>query len=295
MPLQSWIECHGGLAALAQRQLFFVGGAPRSGTTWLQHLLDAHPDVSCRGEGHFQKHLAEPMAALLARRREALAAKNTALFRHTEGYPLPDTSDADVLVATGILLALHRQCAGTPCRAVGEKTPENVFFFPSLKRWFPAAKFIGIARDPRDLLTSAWHMFHQPRPGEDIDAAKTAFIRSALPSVANGVWTMLELRRRYPDDAMIVTYEALQTAPTPTAAALFRWLGVTDAADIVAGCVAETSFAAMTGGRPPGVEQAGAFFRKGVSGDWASTLTPAMNDLVLRELGWMFPQFGWRP
>jgi hypothetical protein len=30
-----------------------------------------------------------------------------------------------------------------------------------------------------------------------------------------------------------------------------------------------------------------------VVGDWRSTLTPEMNRLVLQELGWMFPLFGW--
>ena len=49
----SWSDRQADLAALAQRQLFFVGGAPRSGTTWVQHILDSHPDVSCRGEGTF--------------------------------------------------------------------------------------------------------------------------------------------------------------------------------------------------------------------------------------------------
>ena len=29
---------------------FFAFGAPKSGTTWLQSLLDAHPDVCCRPE-----------------------------------------------------------------------------------------------------------------------------------------------------------------------------------------------------------------------------------------------------
>jgi hypothetical protein len=30
-------------------------------------------------------------------------------------------------------------------------------------------------------------------------------------------------------------------------------------------------------------------------GGWMSTLTPEMNELILRELGWMFPVFGWKP
>jgi hypothetical protein len=293
--LQSWAERQTDIARLAERQLFFIGGAPRSGTTWLQYLLDTHPEVSCRGEGLFQKHLAEPLESMMAGQRQAVAAKNSAVFRHTGGYPLPEPEDAELLLGTAVLLALERQCAGKPCRAVGEKTPENVFFFARLKRLFPGARFIGIARDPRDVLTSAWHFFHRPAAGEDEAAAKLAFIRSAFPSLDNGARTMLALTEQYPADCMIVTYERMREAPAPVAAQLFRFLGVSDGDDVVADCVARTSFAALSGGRPSGVAQDGSFFRKGVVGDWRSTFTSEMNEMVLRELGWMFPHYGWAP
>jgi hypothetical protein len=84
------------------------------------------------------------------------------------------------------------------------------------------------------------------------------------------------------------------SAPAPIAAQLFRFLGVSDDGDVVADCVARTSFVVLSGGRRSGGAQDGSFFRKGVVGDWRSTLTPEMNDMVLRELGWMFPHFGWR-
>ena len=61
--MKTWIEGQRNIEALAERQLFFIGGAPRSGTTWLQLLLDCHPEVSCRGEGLFWKELAEPLVA----------------------------------------------------------------------------------------------------------------------------------------------------------------------------------------------------------------------------------------
>jgi hypothetical protein len=63
---------------------------------------------------------------------------------------------------------------------------------------------------------------------------------------------------------------------------------------VVADCVAGTAFAAQTGGRPAGVAQDGAFLRKGIAGDWHSTLTPAMNEAILSVLGWMFPHFDWQ-
>lgn len=291
---QSWAEHQAKLLSLAARQLFFIGGAPRSGTTWLQYLLDAHPDISCGGEGLFQKHLAEPLAKLMKHRREALTAKNDAVFRHSGGFPLPGDSDTRHLVGTAILLALERQCAGKPCRAVGEKTPENVFFFPQLKTLFPHAKLIAIARDPRDVLSSAWHFFQKNKPAANETDAKIAFIRLALPSLGLGARTMLELLRQFPADCTIVTYERLHGSTAAEAARLFRWLGVADDDEIVADCVARTSFAALSGGRDAGVTQDGSFFRKGAVGDWASTFTPEMNAIILKELGWMFPHFGWQ-
>lgn len=293
--MQTWIERQEEIAALARKQLFFIGGAPRSGTTWVQQILDQHPEVSCRGEGLFQKQLAEPLEAMMKARAEVLTAKNTSLFGHTGGFPLPAQDDVEFLLGTAMLLALRQVCADKACRAIGEKTPENVFFFPRLKQLFPKAKCIAIARDPRDVLTSAWHFFHKPAAGEDETAAKFAFIRLALPSLDQGARTTIELAERHPADCMTITYEKLRRTPELIVSNMFRFLSVSDASNIVADCVARTSFAALTGGRQAGTEQNGAFFRKGVAGDWGSTLTPEMNDLVLRELGWMFPHFGWKP
>jgi hypothetical protein len=293
--LRSWLEHQDDIATLARKQLFFIGGAPRSGTTWVQQILDLHPEVSCRGEGLFHKHLAEPLEAMMARRSEAIEAKNATLFGHTGGYPSPSSDDVEFLAGTAILLALNQYAAAPECRAIGEKTPENVFFFPRLKQLFPKAKCIAIARDPRDVLTSAWHFFHQPVAGEDETAAKFAFIQLALPSLDHGARATLDLAERHKADFMTITYENLRRTPQFVVSNMFRFLSVSDAPDIVADCVARTSFAAQSGGRQAGDEQRGAFFRKGVAGDWTSTLTPEMNQLVLRELGWMFPHFGWRP
>jgi hypothetical protein len=293
-PLQSWAEHQERLLRLARCQLFFVGGAPRSGTTWLQYLLDSHPEVSCRGEGLFMKHLAEPLEAMMTARRQTLAAKNKAVFQHGRGYELPAPEDVELLLGTAVLLALERQNAGKTCRAIGEKTPENVFFFTRLKRLFPGAKLIGIARDPRDVLSSAWHFFPRPPPADEI-AAKTAFIASAFPALDNGARTMLALAEQFPSDCVNVTYERMREAPAPVAAQLFRFLGVADGDEIVADCIARTSFTALSGGRGPGEAKDGSFFRKGVVGDWRTTFTPEMSAMILSKLGWMYPRFGWVP
>jgi hypothetical protein len=295
----SWTETEQSLARAARRQIFFVGGAPRSGTTWLQRMLDAHPDVSCGGEGHFGKELAEPLDALVGRRRQALQAKNEQIFRHTGGYALPTEAEAeaeaDHLLGTGILLALERQRAGRPVRAIGEKTPENLFLFARLKRVFPGAKLICIARDPRDVLASAWHFFQKPVAAAEDDAAKIAFIKIATPPISAGARTMLALERRYPEDYRMVTYEGLCREPEPLLAGLSRFLGVTDRPEILRDCIAKTAFSAQTGGRSPGMERNGSFFRSGTVGSWRGTFSAEMNALILTELGWMFQDFGWQP
>ena len=292
--MQGWGEHAQRIALLTQRQLFFVGGAPRSGTTWLQQMLDAHPDISCRGEALFMGSLASPLDELMEKRRKTIEEKNQGIFRHTGGYPLPGSEDSDFLLATAILLGFERQCAGAIPLAIGEKTPENVFFFPRLKKLFPTAKFVGIARDPRDVLTSAWHFFRRPVAQAEEVAAKLAFLRSAFPSIAEGARQMIALAERYPDDSAIVTYEALRQDPAPIVARLFGFLGVSNTEEVVADCIERTRFAALSGGRAAGVEQKGSFFRKGVVGDWQSTLTPEMNEMVMHELGWMFQHFGWK-
>ena len=273
------------LADLAAKQLFFVGGAPRSGTTWLQQMLDAHPDCSCRGEGLFWAQLATPLDALMEARGTALDKKNTELFGHTGGYPLPDPADTETLLGLAILQALHRQCVGRNVRAIGEKTPENVFFFTRLKTLFPTAKFIGIARDPRDVLASAWHMF-QPNAAP---AGQLDFVRSAIPSLDHGARVMLELARDYPDDCRIVTYETLHQAPLPALTVLFALLGLRNDPALVGDCLERTSFAVQT--RTRGAQR---FLRKGVMGDWRETLTSDSAGLIVRDLGWMFAEFGWQ-
>jgi hypothetical protein len=288
-----WFQINEDLRRIAARQILFVGGAPRSGTTWLQQIIDQHPQASCRGEALFAKELFPYCEDVITKRRAALEAKNATVFGHTTGYPLPGEQDSGILAATAMLLAFRQQAEGRDCLAYGEKTPENVFSFPAFKRLFPDAKLIAIARDPRDLLISAWHFFQRKTENQADDEAKLAFIRSALPSLDRGMKAMLQHRRTDPASCLIVTYEQLHRDPMPSIAGIFHFLGLEATDAIVTACLDATRFETMTEGRKAGEGVDGSFLRKGVVGDWRSTLTPAMSDVILAELGWAFPHFGW--
>ncbi len=56
---------HGLIGALNATQIFFIGGSQKSGTTWLQLLLNAHPQVVCQGEGHITSHFAQLLLTIL--------------------------------------------------------------------------------------------------------------------------------------------------------------------------------------------------------------------------------------
>jgi hypothetical protein len=72
---------HSALIALyAKRTRFFVGGYPKSGTTWLQLLLNAHPEVSCIGEGHLPHHLEPLLRQALAQHNALIAEKNATVL-----------------------------------------------------------------------------------------------------------------------------------------------------------------------------------------------------------------------
>lgn len=197
---------------------------------------------------------------------------------------MPGPDDAEPLLGTAILMALHQQTDGKAYLAVGEKTPENVFLFPRLKRLFPTAKFIGVARAP-DVLTSAWHFFHKQVLGEDENEAKAAFISSASAQVGAGARAMIALTERYSGDWMIVTHEVLGHRPTLAVADLFQASGhVRSRRDRQrlsrADCVRDPD-------RRPRhrAGSAGSVFCRGAIGGRESTLTPEINQTILRELG----------
>lgn len=289
------------LQSLERKQLFFVGGAPRSGTTWIQHLIDGHPSASCMGEGLFWRQLYYPLTELVENWRKAIQEKNVTQFSHTGGYPLPNEQDRDMLLATGILGSMQRQLStwsdrGASCQAIGEKTPEDIFLFLRLRHLFPHARLVVISRDPRDTLASAWHMFVQRhRPGEDLSGMMEQFIRDALVPMERAIRTLFSLLQKDQDVCLSITYERLHTDTAGVLATIYRFLGLSDEPDTIHASIERSSFSHLSGGRERGVEDKKSFLRQGVVGGWRNTIPENMNFIILEALGWSFPYFEWKP
>jgi hypothetical protein len=274
---------HAAISALRQKQIFFVGGLPKSGTTWLQLLLDAHPAVSCSGEGHFPDQLCLALKHALNQHDQAIAINNTHVFNEVQGYQRLTKDDVSYIYASCIAVFLVKQSSHKRARAIGDKTPHNVRYFHGLATLFPTAKFILLVRDGRDCAVSGW--FHNQR-NPKWAALNGGSLEDYARKIAN-LWVVdlvkaEEFADRYPERMRRVRYEDLAADTEGTLADLFQFLGVEVSEAVLAACRTQASFAKFSGGRNPGEENRSSFFRKGVVGDWRNHFS-AEASAVFRE------------
>jgi hypothetical protein len=268
----------------------FVLGCQKSGTTWLQMLLNAHPAIALNGEGHFTSVL----APVIAKAIETHNAQTKAAYKFENDHALAcirclidQTLDRyiDVKVALG--------GDATKVRWIGDKTPEAAVAMPLLDALYPGARFIHVIRDGRDGVVSGWA--HLTRENS---AGKFASVADYADYFARGHWiSYITLARRagqaMGNRYMEVRYEAIHADPASETRRMLTFLGV-DASDAaVEACVRAGSFEALSGGRARGDADDRSHFRSGRIGDFARSLTPeaiarfeAAAGPLLTELGY---------
>jgi hypothetical protein len=277
--------------------MFFVCGCPKSGTTWVQLLLDRHPAVSCAGESHLVV-LLKKFSALLEDHNHHQRRRNTAIFGDIVGYaPFPEIDEDDERWLYQALVGrmLEKSARKPDVYALGDKTPNVVDHLAWFAPMVPAAKFIHVIRDPRDVAVSGWHHLHRTATAAELRQL-AAFREYALLTVQ--LWQVLVLRARaeaaqLADRYLEVRYEDLHRDGDAVLDRMLRFLGVPSDPAARQACLAEASFPALSGGRPAGQEDAAAFLRKGVPGDRRNWFDAALNaevvalvEPLLRELGY---------
>jgi hypothetical protein len=261
---------------MTERRIFFVCGAPKSGTTWLQRVLDAHPEVMCSGEGHFVDRFMMPLADLVRdyNRQQAQVAER--VYEGRPYYQPVEQALFDRLARVFIVDRLHARGPGPAVRWVGDKTPRYALGLGSLMRIFPDARFVNIIRDPRDAAMS--RLFHAGRAGmpdalEPGSARQIEITRVGAQDWTRNVQPIADFMTGNPGHMHSLRYEDLHADPVATMASLFDFLDVSADRTLLDRLARETSFEAQSG-RKAGVENPESFLRKGVVGDWRGRLHP---------------------
>lgn len=271
--------------------LVCIVGAPRSGTTWLQAMIGAHPAVATASELKLFDLFTVPWERSWRQLEE--------LQRSAGGGPRGLRSVwSDAEFRSRLIDVLHdvygRVLASKPgAHVVLDKSPSYSPHVLHIQRLVPQVRFIHLLRDGRDVAASlrvaSRRWARSWAPGEIAAAAalwrKT--VREARQASRFGPAAYLELR-----------YEELLADGPGALCRAFAFLGVPASAGAAAEIVERFRFDAMktTGGRP--FDLPDAFFHRGRAGGWQQDLTAreryafqaAAGDL-LAELGYARPSW----
>lgn len=227
----------------ARNPFLFVVGCPRSGTTLLQRMLDAHPQLAVANDTHFIPRALEAVRPRVLEDDGALgdASMLPELVSWVRGYyrfarmGLDEPSFQQAAVSAHsyreFVSLLYGQLARKRGKELGgEKTPDYVRHLPLLHRLFPWARIIHIIRDGRDVALSI--MEWARRNGRQKGPAKLALWREQ-PIAACALWWRWQVRsgRRarsaLPEDAYHeVRYEALVADPEGALRSVVSILGL---------------------------------------------------------------------
>jgi hypothetical protein len=165
--------------------IFFVVGRPKSGTTWLQRMLNLHPEILCRGEGWFfgrndrNETFEKVQDNNLGQQLRPGSLYNTLAecdnlriwIERTVWSRGGDVEDHIAnLTREAVRYFLRRQLTETAeKKIVGDKTPlQSAGIVREISTMFPEAKVVHIIRDGRDVAVShTHHRWNRVRPVEE--------------------------------------------------------------------------------------------------------------------------------
>lgn len=185
----------------------FIVGFPRSGTTLLESMLDAHPALTTMDERAFIQDLIDTMQDRGLR------------------YPLDlgklSAHDCETL-RTQYRDAVRTQTAADPARRLVDKNPLNILRLPMIARLFPHARIILSLRHPCDVVLSNYmQLFQSPSY-----AAMCADLQTLARGYADAFDFWLDQARVFGSPVLELRHEDLVDDLPAAAAAVADFLGI---------------------------------------------------------------------
>lgn len=285
---------------------YIVLASAKSGTTWMQRLLSAHPEIHCSESRLFGRYFDKDNPSGPNLTVESYIEN---LARHynppVPAQAAPDFYQSLLHNVIDAVATTSRDASGKPI--YGEKfTPylgTGLHAVEQLHRYNPDLKLINLVRDGRDVIVSGaaqWSNLQLrsatgPRADEIRAALSNRRVLDHPFETFSGLWidsvrAGLRAASLFPS-TLTIRYEDLLTSPRATLQSILTFIGADpSAADA---CLESASFERLSGGRTPGSEDRSSFFRRGVAGDWRTWLSPdqvatfeSRADSLLSQLGY---------
>lgn len=302
---------------------YFAVGHSRSGTTWLQRLLNSHPDVLCKGSGMFFGR----DAALHTGRKTLYAvlggSEDLRVWHdmRPNDWSHPDfEEDLKGMMRSFIGYTVEKALDKSGKSIAVDRTPHYVSYLDEIHALYPNTKVVHIIRDGRDSaisnLHAVWNTARDRGGPVDLDPEEikrrdayqedlqsflregnSIFTEQRINSMAKR-WARTIRKGRddghglFGENYLELRYESLLDDTVTELEKLFGFLGASKDRETLERIAEENSFKRWSG-RKPGEEESGSFFRKGVSGDWKGVFNERDRRVFEHHTGGLLEELGY--
>jgi hypothetical protein len=272
--------------------MFICFGLPKSGTTFLQRILDSHPDVSCPSEQDFD-FLLQRLHGCISEYNDVLAVIN----RRIGAPPLRLIKPGDFSAISAAMIKEVILALANGKKIAGANDNGAVRSLPFFDAAFDNLKTICIFRHPLDRAVSAWH--HNIHLSETENNPKHRAIMMDAGGFDGWVIQAAEIFEQHVQDyfsfadrsrdTLAMRYEDLVDDRRGQIEQVFRFLGADTEPLVLEPIFQATGFERMRAdsGQP-------SFFRKGGCGHWQEEVSSATAQKALLVAGASLERLGYQ-
>lgn len=263
-------------------QRFFVSGFPKSGTTFLQMLLDSHVNINCPSEQNLS-YLFQHLFKLSTNYRRVIRDMD----RKTGGQGVRyDAQQFFAATMRSAVVNLMESGASESDTHFGINDNMMASHGDLVARLMPRTRFVFIVRDPREVAVSLWH--HKMR-------TEPPFARRSPPITETVAFTarawpeylakMEAFRDKWPRRCHFVRYEDLRGAERDRhLTAILQFLEAPATRATVQAMWQATDFDALRSREKNKDGEKAGFFRSGKTDSWRDEVPPQAIESLMRSV-----------
>ena len=283
------------------KKYILIGGAPKSGTTWVERIVNSHPDALATGENVL---FSWPRRGKL---NALMESGPPPYFAMAVPQRPPFRSQAALMYAGRAQKTLMQIAEIAQVDTVADKSPQYGVFLPEILATLPDWNYIHCIRNPLDVMVSRF--FHERNILIDTpilsllpndNSVRSHVLEFDVNSTKGDMFANLAVMDFMADASIegysaidigkklrsvhLVYYEDLLGSFNVTTGDIYDFCGLNSDVSLIKEIKKCTSFESFSGGRKAGDENKREFFRKGVSGDYLNYMTTQQIEYAIRRI-----------